>query len=137
MLFKYMKKKGEEFSLWFLLELIGAIFVGYLAVDVAVSYTQGTIYEKLNIAKDLAMQINTLQAVPGDAYVLNDKLHGYSVYFIDNKIEVYEEGYDQSKGVYYFVNHADSKIDIRLIKPKQVVIAKINNQIKISEDIPI
>ncbi len=132
-----MKKKGEEFSLWFLLELIGAIFVGYLAVDVALSYTQGTIYEKLNIAKDLAMQINTLQALPGNAYIINTNLHGYSVYFVDNRVEVYEEGYDQSKGVYYFVNHADSEINIRLIKPKQIVIAKINNQIKISADIPI
>lgn len=129
-----MKKKGEEFSLWFLLELIGAVFVAYLAVDVAISYTQGTIYEKLNIAKDLAMQINTLHAVPGDAYIINDKLHEYSVYFVDNRVEVYEEGYGQTKGVYYFINHADSKIDIRLIKPKQIVIAKINNQIKISED---
>lgn len=131
-----MKKKGEEFSLWFLLELIGAIFVGYLAVDVAISYTQGTIYEKLNIAKDTAMQINTLQALPGDSYIINTNLHGYSVYFKDDRIEVYEEGYDAIKGEYTFVKPFGSKIDARFSSPKQIVIARINNDIKIFEEIP-
>lgn len=131
-----MKKKGEEFSLWFLLELIGAIFVGYLAVDVALSYTQGTIYEKLNIAKDLAMQINTLQALPGDAYIINTNLHGYSVYFKYDRVEVYEEGYDYIKGEYTFIKPANSKIDSRFPNPKQIVISKTNNEIKISGEIP-
>lgn len=131
-----MKKKGEEFSLWFLLELIGAIFVGYLAVDIALSYTQGTIYEKLNIAKDLAMQINTLQALPGDFYTINTNLHGYSVYFADDRVEVYEEGYDQIKGVYYFAKTFNSKINARFSNPKQITMSKINNEIKISDEMP-
>ena len=132
-----MAKKGEELSLWFLLELVGAIFVGYLAVDVATSYTQGTIYEKLNIAKDLATQINTLQALPGDAYIVNNNLHGYSVYFVEDRIEVYEKGYDQSKGTYYFIKPYNPKINARFSSPKQIVISKTNSEIKISEEAPV
>lgn len=131
-----MKKKGEEFSLWFFLELMGAVFVAYLAINVATSYAKGTAYEKLNIAKDIAMQINAIQSVPGDAYIINDNLHDYSVYFNDNRVEVYEEGLDQTKKAYYFTKPSDFKIDHRMVKPKQIVISKINNEIKIFGEIP-
>lgn len=130
-----MEKRGIA-SLWFLIELIIAFLVGYMAFDLSVNYTQKAIYEKLNIAKDLAMQINTLSGVPGDAYIINDNLHGYSVSFSDNKVEVFKDSFDQSKGVYYFVRIGDSKLDMRLGRPKQIVISKIGNEIKISETLP-
>ena len=131
-----MKKKGTM-VLWFLIELIAAAFVGYMAVSLSVAYTQKTIYEKLNIAKDLAMQINTLSSVPGDAYIVNKNLHGYSLYFSGSKIEVFEDRFDQAKGIYYFTKIGSSKLDLKLDKPNQVVISKINNEIIISENIPV
>lgn len=131
-----MKKRGIA-SLWFLIELIVAFLVGYMAFDLSASYTQKTIYEKLNIAKDLAMQINTLSGVSGNAYILNKNLYGYSVHFSDNKVEVFKDSFDQSKGVYYFTRIGDSKLDVKFDKPNQIVISKINNEIKISENPPI
>jgi hypothetical protein len=130
-----MKKRGD-ITLWFLFELLGAFLIGYMAVNISLAYAKGTIHEKLNIAKDIAIQINALASIPGDAYIINRNLHGYSLYFSDNKIEVFENNFDQIKGTYYFVKIGDTKLDLRLDKPKQVVIAKIGSEIKISEEIP-
>ena len=128
-------KKGEV-SLWFLIELIGAFLIGYLLFDVSISIAKGTIYEKLNIAKDLAMQVNTLSGISGNAYIINKNLHGYSLYFSNNKVEVFKDDFDQTKGVYYFIKVGTSTLDVKLNNPKQVVISKINGEIKVSEDIP-
>ena len=131
-----IKKRGDVPSLWALIELAAAIFVGILLASVGASLAKGTIYEKLNLAKDLAMQIDTLYGVPGDSYLINNNLHGYSVHFLDNKIEVFDDDSDQSKGVHYFVKKENLKLDLKLNKPKQVVISKIGEDIKISEEIP-
>jgi len=130
-----MKKRGD-INLWFLVDLTAFIFVVYLATTIAVENVQGTIHEKLNIAKDLSMQINTLSSVPGDAYIINRDLHGYSLFFSNNKVEVFNDDLDLAKGIYYFVKIGDSNIDLRLDKPKQVVISKINNEIIVSGEIP-
>ena len=132
-----MKKRGEEMTLWSLIELVGVVFVGYMAIHVAVAYAQGTIYEKLNIAENLAMEINSLISLPGDAYIIDKNIHGYSLYFADNRIEVYEEVFDPVKGIYYFPKTENMNLALRLNKPKQVVISKINGEIKVSEEIPL
>jgi|SRR3989338_6764 len=131
-----MKKRGDTTVLWFFIEVIAALLIGYTIVDASVSVSKGKIYEKLNIAKDIAMQINTLSGVSGNAYIVNKNLHGYSLRFSGNMVEVFESSLEQSKGVYYFVKIGDSKLDIVMSKPKQVVVAKINNEIIVSEDIP-
>ncbi len=130
-----MKKKGIA-PLWFLIELVAAIFVAYLIVNVSTAYAKGTIFEKLHIAKDLSLQINTLASVPGEAYIVNKGLHGYSLQFFNDRVEVFEDSSDQARGVYYFVKIGDQKLNLRLNKPEQVVISKINNGIIISEEIP-
>ena len=130
-----MKKRGD-ITLWFLFEFVGAFLIVYLMADVSLAYAKGTIHEKLNIAKDIAMQINTLAGIPGDAYIVNRNLHGYSLYFSNNRIEVFEHNLETTKGIYYFVKIGDAKLDLKLDKPKQVVIAKIGNEIKISEEMP-
>ena len=129
-----MKKRGD-INLWFLVELIGAILIVYLAINISTARAEGTIYEELNIAKDIAMQINTLASIPGDAYIVNSNLHGYSIKITDNKIEVFEDYSDLVKGTYFFVETADSNLNVNLEKPSQVVISKIADEIKISQDI--
>lgn len=126
----------EEINLYFFLELAAAFFVGFILVNIAVSYAKGTIYEKLSIAEDLGMQISTLYSIPGDAYLINKNLHGYSLYFNGNRIEVYGTEPDPTKGIYYFPQAGSLNLDTRLVKPNQAVISKINGRIKISEEIP-
>ena len=73
-------------------------------------------------------------------YIINKNLHGYSLQITDNKIEVFEDESDLTKGVYYFVNIAGSDLNFRLDNseetPKQIVISKINDEIRISESVP-
>ena len=129
-----MNKRGD-ISLWFLIEFIGAFLIAFLAIDFSVNLAHESIYEKLNIAKELAVQINSLSGIAGNAYIINTNLHGYSIYFSDNKIEVYDDNFDQIRGIYYFVKIGNDKLDLRFKKPSQLVISKINNEIKISEEI--
>ena len=131
-----MKKKGGDTTLYSIIELVAAALVAYMAVNVATAYSQGTIYEKLNIAEDLAMQINELISMPADAYIVNKNIHGYSVYFAGNRIEVYQEVLDPIKGEYYYPKTENWNLDVRLSKPSQIVISKINGEIRISEEIP-
>jgi|TARA_Y100000310_G_C20525692_1_gene735901 hypothetical protein len=135
-----MKKRGQA-TLWFLIELIAAILVVYLAVDLAVSLSTGTIFEKLNIARDISMQINALSALPGDGYIVNNNLHGYSLQFFKNKVEVFENSDEQIKGIHYFVPITPitdlEEGDTPIIKPSRIVVAKIGDKIEISETIPI
>lgn len=126
-------KKRAEMTLWAVIELIGAFLIVYIAVNLASSIVQGTIYQKLNLAKDLAMQIDTLSSVPGDVTITNRNLHGYSVHFFDDKVEVYENEFEHAKGTYYYASMGE-KIDVKFQKPAQLKISKLNNELKISNN---
>ncbi len=130
-----MKKKGEV-TLWFWVELVAVVLIVYIAIDLAVSYSKGRIFEELNIARDISMQINTLSALPGNAYIVNSNLHGYSLRFINNKVEVFEDVSDQLRGSHSFVTIKNQNFDLILDKPAQVVVSKINDEIIISKNIP-
>jgi|TARA_Y100000031_G_C8214557_1_gene382696 hypothetical protein len=131
-----MKKRGNA-PLWFFVELIAAFFVAYVAVDVSLAYAKGTIFEKLNIVRDIGMQINTLMSVPGDVEIIKNDLQGYSVRITGNKIEVFKRESDLFKGT-YFLAESEIKIDNFFLDnskehPKKLVISKVDNEIKLSE----
>ena len=128
--------EGIEIGLNFFLKLVGAFAIVFVLVNTGVAYSKGTIDEKLNIAEDIGMQMNTMESLPGDAYIVNRNLHGYSLNVVGNKIEVYSEVYDTFRGIYYFPKSTNINLDVKLIKPKQVVVSKINGELKISEAIP-
>jgi len=129
-----MTKKADV-SLWFLIELLAAAFVAYTAVDVATSYAQGTIYEKLSIAKDISIQIDSIFSVPGDAYLVKYNPNAYSIRISGTKAEVFENGV-QSNGIYYFSKNKNANLDTILEKPDKIVISKINGKITVSNEIP-
>ena len=133
-----MKKRGHAI-LWFLFELIAAIIIIWMAWDITTTLSKGTIFDKLIIARDISLQTNTLSGLPGDGYIVNKDLHGYSLRFFYNKVEVFEASH--SKGTHYFVAvNMDPNIDpesgLVFEKPAQVAISKINDGIIISENIP-
>jgi hypothetical protein len=130
-----MKKRGEA-TLWFLIELVATVFLVYMAIDVSTTIVEGTFFEKLNIARDISMQINTLSGLHGDGYIINNNLHGYSLHFFKDKVEVYEQLGEDTKGIHSFVAISDTDYSLNYGKPDQIVISKIDGQIEISEDIP-
>ena len=135
-----MKKKGQA-ALWFLIELIAAVLILYLAIDLAITLSKGTIFEKLNIARDISMQINTLSAFPGDGFIVNNNLHGYSLRFKDNTVEVFEDIDENLKGAHSFVpitpiTYSNTGIGLVFNEPSQIIVSKIDDKIKISDKIP-
>ena len=135
-----MKKKGQA-ALWFLIELIAAVLILYLAIDLAITLSKGTIFEKLNIARDISMQINTLSAFPGDGFIVNNNLHGYSLRFKDNTVEVFEDIDENLKGAHSFVpitpiTYSNPDIGLVFNEPSQIIVSKIGDKIKISDKIP-
>lgn len=132
-----MNKRATEIPSIYLIRVTGAVLVAVLLIQISSNIAKGTIFEKLNLAKNMAMEINTLISIPGDGYIINSNLHGYSFYFNGNKIEVYENFNEISKGVYYFARNSNIKLNLRLEKPQQIIISKVNNEIKISEQIPV
>ena len=130
-----MKKRGEA-ALWFWVELVGAIVIVAIAMTLAIFYSKGIIFEELNIARDISIQINTLSSLPGDGYIVNSNLHGYSLRFINNKVEVFDDVSEQLRGSHSFVTIKKQNFDLTLDKPAQVVISKIKDEIVISENLP-
>jgi len=133
-----MKKRGSFIALWFLMELVAGVFLGFSIVKLSLDLSTGVIYEKINVARDISIQINTLASVPGDAYFVIEDLHGFSLKIKDNKVEVFEDPSDFSKGSSYFVQSQDSNLDFTLENSeelsKQIIISKVDNQITISEN---
>ncbi|MBL7055553.1 hypothetical protein ISS07_01430 [Candidatus Woesearchaeota archaeon] len=132
-----MKKRGAA-TLWMLIELVAAFLVAYIAVDVSLAYAQGTGFEKLNVAREIGLNLVAISSVPGDSYLVNDNLQGYSLRVYSGKIEVFEKEDDFVKGVYTL-----PKSDLvgnfglkNLEGSKKIVISKIDNKVMISEKIP-
>ncbi|MAG29122.1 hypothetical protein CL632_03195 [bacterium] len=132
-----MKKRGQA-TLWFLIELIAAIFIIYMAVDISLALAKGIIFEKRNIARDISMQINTLSGLPGDGYIINKNLHGYSLQFFENKVSVFEVDDEPLKGTHSFVTIGPDLKSDKLIfeKPDQIIISKKDKDITILDTIP-
>ncbi len=88
-----MNKKSMAF--WFFIEIIAGIVAALVLTWAAVSYAEGTIFVKTKIARDIALEVNTLYAVPGEVYLkYPQNLSIYRVEFDDDKdlVWVYEEG---------------------------------------------
>ena len=127
--------KKSNISLWFLIELIGAALVAYMAVDVARAYAQDTFYDKTSIARDISLQIDSIFSVPGNAYLIKENPSGYSLRISGTKVEVSENDL-KAPGTFYFSKNSLNNLDIFLEKPKQIVVSKIDGKVSISENIP-
>lgn len=133
-----MKKRGAEtLTLVYALELIAGVVIALLIIHVATSYGKGEAINKKYLAKDMALQLNTLYAIPGNAYIVNsENMEKFSIRFTEEIVEVYEFEKDPTRGIYPYVRTANSKLDINFDKPKQLVLIKDGNEIKVQETIP-
>lgn len=133
-----MKKRGAEtLTLVYALELIAGVVIALLIIHVATSYGKGEAINKKYLAKDLALQLNTLYAIPGNAYIINSENMGkFSIRFTNEFVEVYEFEKDPTRGLYPYVRTENSNLDVNFDKPNQLVLVKDGDKIKIQETIP-
>ncbi len=133
-----MKKRGAEtLTLVYALELIAGVIIALLIIHVATSFGKGEAINKKYLAKDLALQLNTLYAIPGNAYIVNSENMGkFSIRFTNEFVEVYEFEKDPTRGIYPYVKTENSNLDVNFDKPKQLVLVKDGNKIIVQETIP-
>lgn len=132
-----MKKRGQLLTLWMLISIIGAVLVAYIFVEIATQRGSGEIFLKSRVARETALQVNTLYSVPGDAYIVNKGIYGFSLKVKDNEVRVFKGNTEGIIGTasYPFVNSGEQELEFTLINPQQVVISKINGKIKISDQV--
>ena len=78
-----MNKRGET-MLFAVIEILAAVFIVYSFISAANAFATQDIYEKSSQAKDIALQIGALNAIPGNAYMINSNPKNYSYYFSKN-----------------------------------------------------
>ncbi|MCK4521477.1 MAG: N-acetylmuramoyl-L-alanine amidase [Nanoarchaeota archaeon] len=126
-----MKKRGE-LTLWFIIEIVMAVFVAALLINIATRYGEGDISNEHTIARDLAVQINTLQSVSGNAYIVNTALGKYTIKVKDNKVMAYISEADFTKPYYSYV--ASVNINNPLFKkPTKLLAGKSGNDIVVDD----
>ena len=103
-----MNKKSMAF--WFLIEIIAGLAAAFILTQIASDYAKGAIFLKTKIARDIAIEVNTLYAVPGDVYLqYPQNLSDYRVEFDEKTdiVKVYKE-IDPLKPSYPYVGeHID------------------------------
>ena len=85
-----MKKRGQLLTLWMLISIIGAVLVAYVFVEIGTQRGSGEIFLKSRLAKELALEINSLYSVQGDAYIVNNELYGFSFKFNNEEVRVFK-----------------------------------------------
>lgn len=86
-----MNKKSMAF--WFFIEIIVGFAAAWILTAEALNYAEGDIFLKTKIARDVAIEVNTLYAVPGNIYLqYPQNLSNFIVDFDENMnvVKVYQ-----------------------------------------------
>lgn len=103
-----MNKKSMAF--WFFIEIIIGFTAAWLLTAEALNYAEGAIFLKTKIARDIAIEVNTLYAVPGNVYLeYPQNLSDYRVEFDKNMnvVKVYQSIDPISPNYPYVGEHID------------------------------
>ena len=127
-----MKKRGQLIYKE-LIVIIGSalIIVGF--IQAGKSYGNQEAFYKLAVAKDLALTIDLMYALPGDIeYTYPNDVSGYEIEIKGNVVKVYTNNQDKTFGQYNFAGSANYFINVNIKNQKFIKLEKINDRIKIS-----
>ena len=132
-----MNKRGDVSILYWILAIIISIVLILTLPKIALRAAKGDLSNEEIIAKDIALQINALQSVKGDAYIKNTGLEEYTIKFEDGKISVYKEKKDMIKPAYLYSGSRSFELDQTIINKNVLFVIKEGGKIKLSETEPI
>ncbi|MBI2546275.1 hypothetical protein HYV81_03785 [Candidatus Woesearchaeota archaeon] len=89
---------GTEYPLITILEILLAIVVGYLFIELGKQYVGREYASKQGIANNIGMALEALSGIQGNAYVEFDNLYDYIVTISSNSVEI--SAGDPIKGIY-------------------------------------
>lgn len=131
-----MNKRGET-MLFAVIEILAAVLIVYSFISAANAFATQDIYEKSSKAKDMALQIETLNAIPGNAYLINSNPKNYSFYFSENELIVAEKIMQEPfRGLQHYSTGKDDKMDLVFKKPETLYLSNIGGEINADEKEP-
>ncbi|MBI2541387.1 hypothetical protein HYV80_01635 [Candidatus Woesearchaeota archaeon] len=128
-----MKKRGQ-----IVYEALVVIIAGVLIITGFVqggkSYGQQEAFYKLAVAKDIAVTIDLIYALPGNIeYTYPNDVSGYDIEIKNNIIKVYKTSSTDSTLQYYnYVGTDKDQLNFLVKSQKFLKIEKINGKIKIT-----
>lgn len=127
-----MKKRGQLVYKALVVIIGGALIIlGFL--QGGKSYGSQEAFYKLAVAKDLALTIDLMYALPGNIELnYPNDISGYDIEIKENTIKVYNGEGDKTIGVYTFAGTDKDMINIHIKNSKFVKLEKINNNIIIT-----
>lgn len=87
-----MNKKAASI-IFMILEIMLVVFIIYSSVSVAKAYGSSETVNKINLANDIQLMVNTLIATPGDAVVeYPGDVSRYKIFLYQDSVKVYIDG---------------------------------------------
>ena len=127
-----MKKRGQLVYKALVVIIGGALIIlGFL--QAGKEYGSQEAFYKLAVAKDLALAIDLMYALPGNIeFTYPNDISGYDVEIKENTVRVYNGEGDKVKGIYTYAGTDMDLINVHIENSKFIKLQKINNNIIIT-----
>lgn len=130
-------KKRSQLTLKGLFELVAIAVVIFTLIYIGVSRGSGEDYFKVRSAKELALLVNTLCSLPGNAEIIfPSDLSKFNIEVVDNIVYIFNEQYTKDKDPTvgkYGISKPNCNIEASVKNPKTLIVKKQGNQINFIE----
>jgi len=130
-----MKKRGQ-LVYESLLVIIASVIIISAFIQAGKSYGSQTAFYKLAVARDLALTIDLVYALPGNMqYVYPNDISGYDLDIIGNTIRIYDRklgSQDTTPASHHFAGLVTDIINVQIKGGKFVRIEKTDNKLIIT-----
>jgi len=131
-----MKKRGQ-LVLKPTIELVIAITVFLLFIYVGKTWGNAEVFQKARAAKETALIIDAMYASDGNSYITYPvNISKFSIKFSKDNINVYKVTPDPTAFTYYFVPLGSYALNKELIKPENLILARLGKEVQILDKEP-
>jgi len=135
-----MDKRGQKKFIRSVIEMAIAVVAGLILLNYAVDSTTNATIKEDFFAKDMAMQINAMYSVSGNAYMINkhEEFSNFYFMFSEDRVEVSSDSSlpDFLKPEFRYVRGSDPQINVNFEKPESLIIVKNADKVDVGQNIP-
>lgn len=128
-------KTKSQITLKAAVEILIGITILLLFIYAGKTWGNGEAIHKARIARESALLIDSMLATQGNIFVRYPiDVSKFRFHLVDDYIDVYKIVDDPTKGTYQFIGM--EKADQKVLNPKNLILAKINDNLTILDDYP-
>ena len=129
-----MLNKKAQLPVKQVFEIVAAIAIFFLFVQVAGEFGTGEIFQKIILTENLAFATNTLHITPDNSFIIFQKdISRYQYNFDQGKIEVSIDPNDPELVTRTFIENLKMPISTKLNNPENLIIGKNGGSLEISD----